>query len=353
MKFTFYVYVDLNTPNLFIMKINTLPLITPIIVLALSACQTATSKYAGEGEIFLSTSSANHAENYLKNPNGEAFALSTDGYRTGWVSCAHHRCAYQAGSAEAYAINLCEKSNRTCKILFLGQQIVWKGPVRVSRRIDNSVPVSLVRPKGSGTINYSGKAILSEDQKTGTMSFKNCKGDFDIDKEHWHLACKNMQHEGKLSVGKDSLYWGKSTKTGWELSIERKRKTRLEEAILKHNQSELVLSTPQKPIRKTSDNEVIPDGEHPAVMTWANIWGKFKGTIFHKEKAPKGRLEFSNLETGLRCKGAFEVFMGIQGNWSLDCSSNKSASGSIKVRPGKIFGEGMSKDGEKISFRLL
>lgn len=327
-------------------------LIAPVIILALTGCQTATSKYAGEGEIFLSTSSANHAENYLKKPDGVAFAVSTDGYRTGWVSCAHHRCSYQVGSAETYAINLCEKSDKTCKILFLGDQIVWQGPVRTNRIIDNSTPVSLLVPKGLGSTNYSGKAILSDDQKSGTLSVRNCKGDFDIDNEYWQLVCNKKQHEGKLSLGRDSLYWGKSSNGNWEISIEKKRKTRLEEAIQKHNQSELVLFTPEKPIRKNPDGEIVPEGEHPAVMTWANVWGDFKGTVFHKEKAPKGQLKFSNLETGLKCEGGFEVFFGSQGNWNLDCSSNKSASGWIKIRPGKIFGEGRSKDGEKISFRL-
>lgn len=323
-----------------------------IIAAMLSACQTATSKYAGEGEIFLSTSTANHAENYLKNPNGVAFAVSTDGYRIGWVSCDHSSCLYQSGSPEAEAIKLCERSKKTCKALFLDDQIVWKGPVRVTRLIDNSTPVSLRIPKGTGGNNYTGKATLSEDKKTGTLYFKNCSGRFDITKEHWQLTCKGVKREGKLTNGIDSLYWGKSKTDGWQLSVEKQRKIRLEEAILKHNQSELVLQSPTKMKQSNSANADVDSDKHPAVLKWANVWGVFNGAVFHKEKAPKGRLEFSNLETGLKCKGNFEVFFGSQGNWSLECSSDKSASGWIKIRPGKIFGEGKSKDGEKVSFRI-
>ena len=96
-------------------------------------------------------------------------------------------------------------------------------------------------PKGTGDINYTGKATLSEDQKSGQMYFKNCAGDFDITEKYWQLTCKGVKREGSLSESEDNLYWGISKTSGWELSIERGRKRQLEEAILKHNQSELAL----------------------------------------------------------------------------------------------------------------
>lgn len=104
--------------------------------------------------------------------------------------------------------------------------------------------------------------------------------------------------------------------------------------------------------QSSTNNPGVDKDKHPAVLKWANIWGDFNGAIFHKEKAPKGRLEFSNLETGLKCEGKFDLLFGYHGHWDLNCSSDKSASGTIKIWPGKIIGEGKSKDGEKISFRL-
>lgn len=122
-------------------------------VLFVSGCQT-TAPGAGSGPLHLSRAVEAHYQSYLARPNGEYFAVSTDGKHFGYSVCHNGRfnCAESGG---AVALRSCHsKSNGVpCKLLAIGDDLVWQGVT-----VGGSVPKKVKTVVGSGPITLSGHA---------------------------------------------------------------------------------------------------------------------------------------------------------------------------------------------------
>lgn len=119
----------------------------------LTGCQT-THQHAGSGPIDLSRRVEAHFQSYLTKPNGEFFAVSTDGKHYGYSVCREGRfnCVEESGGV---ALRSCHSRSGSvpCKILAIGEDIVWLGATAGGaplRKVSTGI--------GSGPITLSSRA---------------------------------------------------------------------------------------------------------------------------------------------------------------------------------------------------
>jgi len=120
-----------------------------VALLLMTGCQ-ATNPDAGSGYINLSRHVEAFFQSYLANPNGEYFAVSTDGQNYGYSVCHSGRfnCTESGG---VVALRACRQRSGSvpCKLYAMGEDIVWQAAGRVPDRI---------APKfGSGPIELSAR----------------------------------------------------------------------------------------------------------------------------------------------------------------------------------------------------
>lgn len=96
-------------------------------ILLLSGCQMS-HQHAGSGPIDLSRRVEAHFQSYLTKPNGEFFAISTDGKHYGYSVCRDGRFAC-VEDGDSVALRSCHSRSGgvPCKILAVGEDIVWQG----------------------------------------------------------------------------------------------------------------------------------------------------------------------------------------------------------------------------------
>lgn len=344
-------FSDSNFSDRFGMNFRILSILA--LLVSISGCQT-TSPHFGEGDIWLSNSAANIAERYLRDPEGTAFAVGKTGHGTGYVTCPVVRCDFLGGSPESHAIKICESGSRECKILMVRKQIVWRGKVRVKRRTNGSNILTITVPRGaSSTSSYTGNAFLDDDAHAGRLVVKvqgkTCRGKYDIERMDWLLRCGKTKYTGNLESNEANRYWGRDVASSWQIKIEPDRHRLLEDAIITHNRSEISLAASTKESADSKTTEKADDDKQ-LEMTWANVWGTFKGTIDYRQNAAKGTMKFKNDTTALQCNGSFEVWYGTTGSWKLKCGDGSAADGALRVRSGKVSGTGKDKNGSKVKF---
>ncbi len=224
-------------------------------IFIVGGCQ-ANSQYAGTAPLHIKASTAQTLERYFGSGKGAALAISANGV-TGSTSCSSSRCVYSAGSSEKQALNICSKHAIDCKIFAINQDIVWKGPVSLTRENQTRFIVKLTeRINSNYTKLSSGTSTLADGSQKGslrvTISGQPCFGDFSVPEKVWDLKCAmGKPITGTIEQGEDSLFWGRSDDGRYEISIARKGWPLLEEKIRKHSatysQNSLKTKAPDTP----------------------------------------------------------------------------------------------------------
>lgn len=212
-----------------------------IVFVFLNGCQ-ATSKYAGTEPVTISAKLADGLERYFGDHRSTAIAIS-NGTSFGFTWCEHSRCQYPTGSAETYAIKLCERNNSNCKVFAIQHSIVWEGPISVANDKQTSNIVRIKKFTGAGNFtSYAGTTNISKNAISGPINIKlsgqNCDGDFDASEQKWLLKCNNgSKISGTIAPSDSSLFWGRSHDGLYEISIARKGWPILEAKIKSHRAS--------------------------------------------------------------------------------------------------------------------
>ena len=128
-------------------------LVATVVILFASGCQTSVTG-AGSGPLHMSRSVEAHYQSYLANPNGEYFAVSTNGKHYGYSVCHEGRfnCTESSGTV---ALRSCHSRSGgvPSKILAVGEKLVWQGI-----RVGVSVPKKVKTVIGHGPISLSARA---------------------------------------------------------------------------------------------------------------------------------------------------------------------------------------------------